>query len=76
MEQNNISTEKECNEILSLFETVYSAIEDSFKPGDKEKLSLHINAALESNQIPRDIFGLNPILFTLETALNSLKKGA
>ena len=38
MEQNNISTEKERNKILSLFETVYSAIEDSFKPGDKEKL--------------------------------------
>lgn len=74
MEQNNISTEKERNEILSLFETVYSAIEDSFKPGDKEKLSLHINAALESNLIPRDIFGLNPILFSLETALIAIKE--
>ena len=74
MEQNNISTEKERNEILSLFETVYSAIEDSFKPGDKEKLSLHINAALESNLIPRDIFGLNPILFSLETAQIAIKE--
>ena len=74
MEQNNISTEKERNEILSLFETVYSAIKDSFKPGDKEKLSLHINAALESNLIPRDIFGLNPILFSLETAQIAIKE--
>ena len=74
MEQNNISTEKERNEILSLFESVYSAIEDSFKPGDKEKLSLHINAALESNLIPRDIFGLNPILFSLETAQIAIKE--
>lgn len=47
MEQNNISTEKERIEILSLFETVYSAIEDSFKPGDKEKLSLHIKLRLK-----------------------------
>lgn len=74
MEQNNISTEKERNEILSLFESVYSAIEDSFKPGDKEKLSLHINAALESKLIPRDIFGLNPILFSLETAQIAIKE--
>ncbi|MGP1591645.1 MAG: RelA/SpoT family protein [Prevotella sp.] len=74
MEQNNISTEKERNQILSLFETVYSAIEDSFKPEDKEKLSLHINAALESNLIPRDIFGLNPILFALETAQIAIKE--
>jgi relA/spoT family protein len=74
MEQNNISTEKERNEILSLFETVYSAIEDSFKPEDKEKLSLHINAALESKLIPRDIFGLNPILFSLETAQIAIKE--
>ena len=74
MEQNNISTEKERNEILSLFESVYNAIEDSFKPGDKEKLSLHINAALESNLIPRDIFGLNPILFSLETAQIAIKE--
>ena len=74
MEQNNISTEKERNEILSLFESVYSAIEDSFKPGDKEKLSLHINAALESKLIPRDIFGLNPILFSFETAQIAIKE--
>ena len=74
MEQNNISTEKERNEILSLFESVYSAIEDSFKPGDKEKLSLHINAALESKLIPRDMFGLNPILFSLETAQIAIKE--
>ena len=74
MEQNNISTEKERNEIRSLFESVYDAIEDSFKPEEKEKLSLYINIALENNLIPRDIFGFNPILFALETAQIAIKE--
>ena len=74
MEQKNISTEKERNEIRSLFDSVYDAIEDSFKPEEKEKLSLYINIALENNLIPRDIFGFNPILFALETAQIAIKE--
>ena len=74
MEQNNISTEKERNEIRSLFESIYNAIKDSFKPEEKEKLSLYINVALENNRIPRDIFGLNPILFALNTAQIAIKE--
>ena len=74
MEQNNISTEKERNEIRSLFESVYNAIKDSFKPEEKEKLSLYINVALENNRIPRDIFGFNPILFALNTAQIAIKE--
>ena len=74
MEQKNISTEKERNEIRSLFDSVYDAIEDSFKPEEKEKLSLYINVALENNRIPRDIFGFNPILFALETAQIAIKE--
>ena len=74
MEQKNISTEKERNEIRSLFESVYDAIENSFKPEEKEKLSLYINVALENNLIPRDIFGFNPILFALETAQIAIKE--
>ena len=74
MEQKNISTEKERNEIRSLFESVYDAIENSFKPEEKEKLSLYINVALENNRIPRDIFGFNPILFALNTAQIAIKE--
>ena len=74
MEQKNISTEKERNEIRSLFDSLYDAIEDSFKPEEKEKLSLYINIALENNLIPRDIFGFNPILFALETAQIAIKE--
>ena len=74
MEQNNISTEKERNEIRSLFESIYNAIKDSFKPEEKEKLSLYINVALENNRIPRDIFGFNPILFALNTAQIAIKE--
>ena len=74
MEQKNISTEKERNEIRSLFDSVYNAIADSFKPEEKEKLSLYINIALENNLIPRDIFGFNPILFALETAQIAIKE--
>ena len=74
MEQKNISTEKERNEIRLLFDSVYNAIEDSFKPEEKEKLSLYINVALENNRIPRDIFGFNPILFALNTAQIAIKE--
>ena len=74
MEQNNTSTEKERNEIRSLFESIYNAIKDSFKPEEKEKLSLYINVALENNRIPRDIFGFNPILFALNTAQIAIKE--
>ena len=68
MEDKLIFTIEEKEGLLIIAESLKVAIEQSIKPGDEKKLREQIKAALESNRMQRDVFGLNPILMAFETA--------
>ena len=61
-------TPEEREQTMLILERLRAAAGDSFKPGDEEHLREDIHHAFENHQIKRDVFGLNPILKSLQTA--------
>ena len=68
MERKLIFTREEQSEIRKLVRTLRQALGDSLQPGDEAALRRRIRAALENNEIERDVFDLNPVLTALQTA--------
>ena len=64
-----IFTNEERQQALSLYAELKDKIATSLEPGDEEKLRQHLAQSMEQGQVARDIFGLNPILTGLQTAL-------
>ncbi|MDE6011940.1 MAG: RelA/SpoT family protein, partial [Prevotella sp.] len=62
-------TSKERERALTLYSELKEKITGSLEPGDEEKLRLHLHNIIEKNQVKRDLFGLNPIVSSLQTAL-------
>ena len=54
---------------LQLLKQLRDKIGKTLKPDDELKLRHHLIYAIQNNQIKRNIFGLNPILLGLQTAL-------
>ena len=48
--------------------TLKRLIGSSLQPEDEKKMRDHLTRSMDSNQTHRDVFGLNPILFGLQTA--------
>lgn len=61
-------TANEKREARELYVTLKSLVGSSLQPGDEEKVRAHLKKSVDSNQTHRDVFGLNPILFGLQTA--------
>ena len=61
------SYEKE--EIAELYTRLKNNIGASLQPGDEAKMRTHLKKTINDNIIHRDVFGLNPILFGLQTAM-------
>ncbi|MGM9697849.1 MAG: RelA/SpoT family protein [Prevotella sp.] len=61
------SYEKE--EITGLYTRLKNNIGASLQPGDEAKMKLHLKRTIEDDLIHRDVFGQNPILFGLQTAM-------
>lgn len=61
-------TTNEKREARELYVTLKSLVGSSLQPGDEEKVRAHLKKSVDSNQTHRDVFGLNPILFGLQTA--------
>lgn len=47
---------------------------DSLKPGDEENLRHQLEEEINNNKIRRDVFGLNPILLSFQTAALELEE--
>jgi len=62
-------TLEEREQALALYAQLKERIAATLEAGDEEQLRRHLMAALEQNQVRRDVFGLNPILLSLQTAL-------
>lgn len=63
-----IFTNDEKREVLSLIRKLRISIGSLLKDGDEDKLFKYIKNELRSNNVRRNVFGLNPILLSLQTA--------
>ena len=59
----------EREETLNLYTRLKNNIGASLQPGDEDKMKMHLKKIVDDNVIHRDVFGLNPILFGLQTAM-------
>ena len=61
-------TTQEKEETLSLYQKIRDQIAPTLKPGDEERMRHLMMRAIETNQVNRNVFGLNPILLSFQTA--------
>ena len=62
-----LASEKE--EIRELYTKLKDSIGSTLHPDDEAKIREHLKTTVEDNLLKRDVFGLNPILFGLPTAV-------
>ncbi len=61
-------TQQEREETLALYQLVYDQIADSLHEGDVVHIRRHLMEAIEQQHVSRNVFGLNPILLSFQTA--------
>ena len=61
-------TTQEKEETLLLYQKIRDQIAPSLKPGDEVRMRHLMMRAIETNQVNRNVFGLNPILLSFQTA--------
>ena len=61
-------TTEEKEETLALYQKIREAIAPSLHEGDEEHMRHNMLQALETKQLQRNVFGLNPILLSFQTA--------
>ena len=67
-------TEEEKAEFLEMSEQLRQQMGDEYREEDAEKVRKQIESDLQENKIKRDVFGLNPILMSFQTALLELEE--
>ena len=61
-------TNTEREETVRIWKKLRETIGNTLKTGDEQILCRHIGKAVHNHQIQRDVFGLNPIILSLQTA--------
>ena len=61
-------TTEEKEETLALYQKIREEIASSLHEGDEERMRHNMLQALETKQLQRNVFGLNPILLSFQTA--------
>lgn len=64
-----VFTTAEKEEVRDLYARLKQHLESTLKAGDEDKIRTHLMHSIEQQQVHRDVFGLNPILNGLQTAL-------
>ena len=62
-------TPEERQQITALYAELKQKIAPTLTDGDEERLRKHLLTAVEEGQVQRDLFGLNPIVSSLQTAM-------
>ena len=62
-------TLEERDEALALYTELKEKIAPSLEEDDEGRIRSHLLHAIEQNQVRRNVFGLNPIVTSLQTAL-------
>ena len=73
MEEKFIYTDKERELSEQILEALKDTLGQTFYETDLPKLREHLNKAVSDNNIHRNVFGLNPILCSLQTAEIAVK---
>ena len=68
MDEKFIFSADERTEALRLYGELKDRVGDFFEPGEEQKLRSHLLGQMEHQQLHRDVFGLNPIVTSLQTA--------
>ena len=61
-------TQQEKEETLALYSEVRALLGDALKKDDEQLMRHHLVRAIEEQQMHRNVFGLNPVLFGFQTA--------
>ena len=73
MEDKFIYTEEERLLSDQLLEELKGLLEPSFAESDLPKLRKHLEESVTNNKIQRNVFGLNPILCSIQTAIIAVR---
>ena len=73
MEDKFIYTEEERLLSDQLLEELKGLLEPSFAESDLPKLRKHLDESVTNNKIQRNVFGLNPILCSIQTAIIAVR---
>ena len=74
MNQKLLFTREERSETIAITAKLRDMLRDSLLADDEQNLRRHLHAALANNQLPRDGFGLNPVLHGFQTALIAVEE--
>ncbi len=69
MNEKLFFTDDELMLTSTLLANLKQLVGPSLRADDEQKIRRHLAQAMESNQIKRDVFGLNPVVCALQTAL-------
>ncbi len=69
MNEKLIFTSEEISEAKRLIHHLRSHLGDNLKREDEKKIASHLLSAVEEGTLCRDVFGFNPILLALQTAV-------
>lgn len=69
MDDRLIFTSAEKYQLITLLRELRVLSGNSLKDNDEEKIRTFIKKSLEENNIKRDVFGLNPIILSMQTAI-------
>ena len=67
-------TEEEISQIWEQFEQLLQLLAPHLKENDEQKLRAHIKKSIDSDVITRDVFDLNPILMSIQTAFIAIEE--
>jgi len=67
-------TEAERLESIAILDLLRKKVGDSFLPDDEERIRRHLLDIIVNHQVHRNVFGLNPILCSLQTALIAVEE--
>lgn len=62
-------TKEERKQLSMLYAGLKEKTGPTLEPGDEKKIRSHLKGVLRAHQVQRDLFGLNPIVTSLQTAL-------
>ena len=69
MNEKLIFTPSESQQALNLFRQLRNLMADSLQPADTKLVLDALRNAMQNNTLSRDVFGLNPVISALQTAL-------
>ena len=69
MDTNDFFTTEERAQLVALYRKLLQLSGDALQKGDCRRLKAHLVHSIQANPIPRDVFGLNPILKDMQTAV-------